>query len=343
MEQSTPIKSSATNPNNTCCSTSDMEGIDLESLRRVFGSASPEDLRRRKAHELREFWIEKTKDTSPTTNHHATAKVPCFLLDPENEDHVAPHAVALQLLLGRNGFPANGDGLYKRVPRCESEDNDESYPRQQHQQHINRDNKREERDVASTIFGTALHGMAVVIAIVALTCQFVLEVLGGAGAIWGCAEIARLRKGGPADPSWDMFTWAAVVVGICCLFRFLLVHPFFLGATDPTFAEKYKLHNVFRKSKSRFWIFLEVSQLVAREPIHFLHPIKGHALSSCCGCYFVCFGNRWMMGAPEAEDVHNMPSQSRDSLGKESPQRSTWDLSDDDEDDHVEFVASAGP
>jgi len=51
------------------------------------------------------------------------------------------------------------------------------------------------------MFVPLLQSSFLLVAILSLTCQFVLEVLGGAGAIWGCAELVRLRKGGPVDPS----------------------------------------------------------------------------------------------------------------------------------------------
>lgn len=166
----------------------------------------------------------------------------------------------------------------------------------------------------------------VAIATISLACQFVLEVFGGAGAIWGCAELIRLRKGGADDNSWQFFTYVALAVGVCCLLRFLLVHPFFPKATDPTFAEKHKLHDLCRPRTTT--LFFELAQLVASDPVLFLHPTKGPALSSCCGCYCLCCGSRWSSFGDDNRDHEDdattsdgQPLSSPRSLGKSSPQR----------------------
>jgi len=226
------------------------------------------------------------------------------------------------------------------------------------------------------MFGPILQSALLLVAILSLTCQFVLEVLGGAGAIWGCAELIRLRKGGPVDPSWHFFTWVAMGVGIGCLVRFLLVHPFIAGATDPTFAEKHKLFlRLSKHNRNRFGLVFELVQLVARDPVLFLHPTKGHAFASCYGCYCVFVGSsQWSTTPSSFEDPeHGIPNGAFDlnaddiipnvdgngngnaigsggnaqhhlsspqSLRKPSPQRSTWDLSDDEDDNKndAEFV-----
>jgi hypothetical protein len=369
-----------------------LDEIDLDSLRLVFGSASPEDLNNRKAHELRALWLQKTatqdvaSPLSETANDNNTnntaARMPRFLLDPKNKDHIPPHAVALQLLLGRKGRRDinDGDGLYQRVARHESGEHSAQNGRglhhennnnnQHHPSHHQRNNNNN-----TMMFGPLLQSSLVLVAILSLTCQFVLEVLGGAGAIWGCAELIRLRKGGPVDPSWHFFTWVAMGVGIGCLLRFFLVHPFIAGATDPTFAEKHKLFRRLSKhNRNRFGLVLELAQLVARDPVLFLHPTKGHAFSSCCGCYCVYVGNSRSFEDPErgipngAFDLNGgdiIPNDnavgnvngnaigssgngnqhhlsSPPSLRKPSPQRRTWDLSDDERDNEneneVEFV-----
>jgi hypothetical protein len=399
MAQSTPVSTKRSNHNGGL----DLDEIDLESLRLVFGSTSPEDLNNRKAHELRELWLQKTATTtqeastgaavaSPLskTKSNNAARMPRFLLDPKNKDHIPPHAVALQLLLGRKGRGRDittGDGLYQRVARHESGEHSAQngsglhHHHQQQQQHPSSHQQRNAIDPRNNnnsnnnnnnnntmVFGTIFQSALLLVAILSLTCQFVLEVLGGAGAIWGCAELVRLRKGGPVDPSWQFFTWVAMGVGICCLVRFLLVHPFFCSATDPTFAEKHKLFRLGRQSK-RFGLVLEMAKLVARDPVLFLHPIKGHVFSSCCGCYCVFVGSRWSTsiddpngniipnadGDPNADinadggDWNAISSgngqqhrSSPRSLGKPSPQRSTWDLSDDENEieieNDVEFV-----
>jgi len=328
----------------------DLNEIDFESLRRVFGSASPDDLSHLKAHELRELWLKKTADASETTTtpskrkKNKQAKIPRFLLRPDEKDHVAPHAVALQLLLrhrnGRN--PTHGDGLYRTVASSDDDEGSEQSHHRHSKIHPSRTNNND-----NLLQGTAMVLLLILVAFIALTCQFILEVLGGAGAIWGCSEIVTLRKGGTSDPSWRFFTFFALVVGTLCLLRFLLVHPFFAGATDPTFAEKYKLCDLLRHSrqKGNVRLFFELATLVARDPVLFLHPTKGPTLSSCCGCYCLCYGNQWSSFRNEEDgntnhDVEDNSTHrhSPASLGKPSPQRSTWDISNDDDDDDDEDV-----
>lgn len=303
----------------------ELEETDLESLRLAFGS---EDLSRRKPHELRELWMEKTQSS------HTKGKklrMPRFLLDPKNKDHIAPHAFALQLLLRRKSHSKrnNGDGLYTQVPRSEEgnpsntgHDNHDlanmETPRNRNTQHC--------EQYSRPNLGIVWYTLLMLVAMGTLACQFVLEVMGGAGAIWGCAELVRLRKGGRADPSFDLFSWVALGVGICCLVRFFLVHPFFLSASDPTFSQKHKLGKLLSNGdRSGFLVFLELSRIVASDPVLFLHPSKGHA---CCGCY--CVSSLDLeSGGNDANHARNSPN----SLGKSSPQRSTWELSDDEFDD----------
>ena len=150
----------------------------------------------------------------------------------------------------------------------------------------------------STLRSKAMVWPLLAIATISLACQFVLEVLGGAGAIWGCAELVRLRTGGAGDPSWKVSSWAALGVGICCLGRFLLVHFHVylpsVGATAFTFAETHKLHEMVRRHTTTAGLFLELAHTVARDPVLFLHPTLGLSkLLWCCGYSCVCCGSRW--------------------------------------------------
>lgn len=327
----------------------DLDEIDFESLRRVFGSASTEDLSHLKAHELRELWLKNMAEATATTTattpskrkKNTKAKIPRFLLPPDEEEHVAPHAVALQLLLRcRNGSNmTDGDGLYRPVASSEDDEiHDQSHHHQSSIHHSSRTNSSSSNN-NKPLQGTATVLPLILIASIVLTCQFVLEVLGGAGAIWGCAEIAALRRGGASDPSWRFFTLFASAVGILCLVRFLLVHPFFPSSTDPTFAEKHKLRDLFRRSQQQgnLRLFFELVTVVARDPVLFLHPIKGPAFSSICGCYCMCCGSQWSffengdsgtdLDVADGSINHHSPAP----LDKPSPQRSTWDMSDDDD------------
>jgi len=57
-------------------------------------------------------------------------------------------------------------------------------------------------------------------AFIALLLRIVLEVIGGAGAIWGGAEVFTLRHGGNAE----LWRWISVGVGILCFLRFWLLN-----------------------------------------------------------------------------------------------------------------------
>jgi len=57
-------------------------------------------------------------------------------------------------------------------------------------------------------------------AIVALLLRVVLEVIGGAGAIWGGAEVFTLRRGDNAE----MWRWISVAIGILCFLRFVTLN-----------------------------------------------------------------------------------------------------------------------
>ncbi len=303
----------------------ELEETDLESLRLAFDS---EDLSRRKPHELRELWMEKAQSSHTKDKK---LRMPRFLLDPKNKDHIAPHTFALQLLLRRksNSKRNNGDGLYTQVPS--SEERNPSNIGHDNHDHTNveaarnQNTQHSERNSRPNL-GIVWHTLLVLVAMGTLACQFVLEVMGGAGAIWGCAELVRLRRGGRTDPSFDLFSWVALGIGICCLVRFFLVHPFFLSASDPTFSEKHKLGKLLsNKNRSRLLVFLELSRMVASDPVLFLHPSKGHA---CCGCYCV---SSLDLESDGNDTIH--ACRSSESLGKSSPQRSTWELSDDEFDD----------
>jgi len=347
----------------------DLNDIDLESLRLVFGSSSSEDLSHYKAHELRELWLQKTAEAeasenakTPSERKTSPAKLPRFLLDPKEEDHVAPHAVCLQLLLGKRRSSLTGDGLYKPVACSGDDDGDDCDEARSLNHPGKQSSRRNSKNAKRRLQGSVMVWLLILVALLVVACQFVLEVLGGAGAIWGTAELFTLRKGGTGHPSWRLFTIWASVIGVCCLLRFLLVHPFFATATDPTFAEKHKLRDLLGRYQperngfcDRVGLFFDLVLLVARDPVLFLHPTKGLALSSICGCYCVCCGSQWSSfvgdGGDDDDDDDiesdkpygscNRSPLSSDSLGKPSAKRSTWDMSDDEDAD--EYGTAAGP
>mmetsp|Transcript_29037 Transcript_29037/g.43872 ORF Transcript_29037/g.43872 Transcript_29037/m.43872 type:complete len:370 (-) Transcript_29037:415-1524(-) len=57
-------------------------------------------------------------------------------------------------------------------------------------------------------------------AVMALTLRIVLEVIGGAGAIWGGAEVFTLRRTDNAD----LWRWLSIAIGIMCYLRFITLN-----------------------------------------------------------------------------------------------------------------------
>mmetsp|Transcript_24164 Transcript_24164/g.48957 ORF Transcript_24164/g.48957 Transcript_24164/m.48957 type:complete len:346 (-) Transcript_24164:71-1108(-) len=70
-------------------------------------------------------------------------------------------------------------------------------------------------------FGNILYRVAFsLFALVALLLRIVLEVIGGAGAIWGGAEVFTLRNADNAE----LWRWISVAVGVLCLLRFVTLN-----------------------------------------------------------------------------------------------------------------------
>lgn len=59
-----------------------------------------------------------------------------------------------------------------------------------------------------------------VFAILSLLLRITLEVIGGAGAIWGGAEVVKLRTADNAD----LWRWLSISVGILCYLRFITLN-----------------------------------------------------------------------------------------------------------------------
>jgi hypothetical protein len=92
------------------------------------------------------------------------------------------------------------------------------------------------------------------LAVIMFLVQLVLEVFGGVGAVWGCAEVLRLRIG--FNLAWHSISEA---VGIICLARFFVVRVL---ASDRSFLQG---HPHFSRL-TLFWKF----QAVCRSPSSFL-------------------------------------------------------------------------
>ena len=63
-----------------------------------------------------------------------------------------------------------------------------------------------------------------VFAAVALFLRLVLEVIGGAGAIWGGSEVFHLRKNTATYNNNELWRWISIAVGICCFLRFVTLN-----------------------------------------------------------------------------------------------------------------------
>lgn len=81
---------------------------------------------------------------------------------------------------------------------------------------ILQDGEEESRKLDNILYHMAFS----LFALVALLLRIVLEVIGGAGAIWGGAEVFTLRN---ADNVW-FWRWVSVSVGILCYLRFLTLN-----------------------------------------------------------------------------------------------------------------------
>lgn len=69
--------------------------------------------------------------------------------------------------------------------------------------------------------GGVLYRLAwLLFAALALVLRLVLEVIGGAGAIWGGAEVFNLRN----DDNRELWRWISVAVGILCYLRFVTLN-----------------------------------------------------------------------------------------------------------------------
>eukprot|EP00536_Pseudo-nitzschia_multiseries_P016955 jgi/Psemu1/70035/estExt_Genemark1.C_13120002 len=344
----TPLSSSRlppedeADPNDSFTDEIDVD-VDVESLRRVFGSTSPEDLYRRKPHELRALWMEAMQEQEdqkqqqekqqdePTDAYAAKQRgLPRFLLDPKDDQHVAPHTFALQLLLGnRNRFRrskkrgTDGDGLYRKVATKTDDGDDDgdddddneygeagssrgrmasrrrrrpsqsSRKQQQQQQHQHQQRQRlqqqqqqRQRQRQPDLPGSIAMLLLATVAAGSLACQFVLEVLGGAGAIWGCAELFGLRTGGLGHPTGDATQTIALGVGLVCCARFFLVRRCCgccgAGAPESSPSVRDRFRRLVRSHRNgnsngngRWALGLELARIAADDPVRFLHPAHG--------------------------------------------------------------------
>lgn len=81
---------------------------------------------------------------------------------------------------------------------------------------ILQDGEKESRKLDSILYKLAFS----LFALVALLLRIVLEVIGGAGAIWGGAEVFTLRNSENAE----LWRWISVGVGVLCFLRFVTLN-----------------------------------------------------------------------------------------------------------------------
>lgn len=81
---------------------------------------------------------------------------------------------------------------------------------------ILQDGERESRWLNSILYRMVLSTFA----LVALLLRIVLEVIGGAGAIWGGAECFGLRNASNVE----QWRWTSVAIGVLCFARFITLH-----------------------------------------------------------------------------------------------------------------------
>mmetsp|Transcript_31246 Transcript_31246/g.47891 ORF Transcript_31246/g.47891 Transcript_31246/m.47891 type:complete len:352 (+) Transcript_31246:79-1134(+) len=81
---------------------------------------------------------------------------------------------------------------------------------------ILQDGERESRKFGNILYRVAFD----LFALVALLLRIVLEVIGGAGAIWGGAEVFALRT----SDNKELWRWISVSVGTLCFLRFLTLN-----------------------------------------------------------------------------------------------------------------------
>ena len=81
---------------------------------------------------------------------------------------------------------------------------------------ILQDGEKESRKLNNILYSIVFS----LFALVALLLRIVLEVIGGAGAIWGGAEVFGLRK---AD-NLELWRWISIAVGVLCFLRFVTLN-----------------------------------------------------------------------------------------------------------------------
>ena len=79
----------------------------------------------------------------------------------------------------------------------------------------------QDKEKESRKFGSLINRLAFsIFALIALLLRIVLEVIGGAGAIWGGAEVFGLRT---AD-NRELWRWISVAIGVLCFLRFITLN-----------------------------------------------------------------------------------------------------------------------
>jgi len=141
-----------------------------------------------------------TRTTTTTTHHHHHHSVPA---------PVPPHV--LRHKIRDSGLPVPNYFL--------DPENNKQFPPHIAMLVVLQEDEQESRYLRSNV-----HRLAwLLFAFVALLLRLILEVIGGAGAIWGGSEVFRLRD--PNTPgSNELWRWLSVGVGVCCFLRFVTLN-----------------------------------------------------------------------------------------------------------------------
>jgi len=127
---------------------------------------------------------------------------------------------------------------------------------------------------------------------VQLTVNFTLQVLGGCGAVWGCAEWLSLR-GGDNNDNWR---FASLAVGLVCLARWVMIHAYANHLLDTAVAAL--LLEVFGASGA-IWGVAEIVGLRVNYPSNCHEPqfgSTGAMLNHVSTGIFVGPGKAWAPG-----------------------------------------------
>ena len=125
-------------------------------------------------------------------------------------------------------------------------------------------------DIAMTVEGSPRTGAAAMLRrSMDLTVTFTLQVLGGCGAVWGCAEWLSIR-GGPNNDNWRVIS---LIVGFVCFARWFMIQAW----------GDHRINNVFASfllqvcgAAGAIWGVAEILGLRVNYPLNCHEPQQGN-------------------------------------------------------------------